>query len=88
MVTVLTKFEFLSLFFSFMSVEVRSGPHGLSIKMLDGTNMRCVFNDPDTVPLPDTSPYPVIVLKMEDGSGLLLPITVGKFSFPNLSVLF
>ncbi|KAF3326670.1 bifunctional nuclease 2-like isoform X1 [Carex littledalei] len=58
------------------AVEVRSGPHGLSIKMLDGTNMRCVFNNPDTVPLPDTSPYPVIVLKMEDGSGLLLPITV------------
>ncbi|KAJ3702409.1 hypothetical protein LUZ61_006114 [Rhynchospora tenuis] len=58
------------------AVRVRSGPHGLTIKMLDGTNMRCVFQNPDNVLLPDASPYPAIVLKMEDGSGLLLPIIV------------
>ncbi|KAJ4820541.1 Bifunctional nuclease 1 [Rhynchospora pubera] len=58
------------------AVRVRSGPHGLAIKMLDGTNMRCVFQNPDNVLLPNASPDPAIVLKMEDGSGLLLPIIV------------
>lgn len=71
-----------------MSVKVRSGPHGLTIEMLNGTNMRCVFNNSDNVLLPDTSPYPAIVLKMEDGSSLLLPIVVGKLNFSIVSILF
>ncbi|KAM0944219.1 putative bifunctional nuclease domain-containing protein [Dioscorea sansibarensis] len=58
------------------AVEVRSGSDGFSIKMRDGRNLKCVHNNPQGGHLPDYSPHPAIVLKMEDGSGLLLPIIV------------
>lgn len=46
------------------------------IKMRDGKHLRCVHNNPQGGHLPDYAPHPAIVLKMEDGSGLLLPIIV------------
>ncbi|KAF5943012.1 hypothetical protein HYC85_020654 [Camellia sinensis] len=56
------------------AVEVKSGPDGFMIKMRDGRNLRCVHNNPQSGHLPDYAPHPAIVLKMEDGTGLLLPI--------------
>ncbi|KAJ0989052.1 hypothetical protein J5N97_007408 [Dioscorea zingiberensis] len=58
------------------AVEVRSGSDGFSIKMRDGRNLKCVHNNPQGGHLPDYAPHPAIVLKMEDGSDLLLPIIV------------
>ncbi|KAL7175327.1 hypothetical protein ACSBR2_029014 [Camellia fascicularis] len=58
------------------AVEVKSGPDGFMIKMRDGRNLRCVHNNPQSGHLPDYAPHPAIVLKMEDGTGLLLPIIV------------
>ncbi|CAN6446569.1 unnamed protein product [Victoria cruziana] len=58
------------------AVEVRSGAEGFLIKMRDGRYVRCEHNNPHGGPLPDYAPHPAIVLKMEDGSGLLLPIIV------------
>ena len=60
------------------AVEVKSGSDGFMIKMRDGKNLRCVHNNPHGGPLPDYAPHPAIVLKMEDGSDLLLPIIVCK----------
>ncbi|OMO87539.1 hypothetical protein CCACVL1_08956 [Corchorus capsularis] len=56
--------------------EVRSGADGFMIKMRDGRHLRCVHNNPQGGHLPDYAPHPAIVLKMEDGTGLLLPIIV------------
>ncbi|MFQ6642074.1 hypothetical protein Gotur_018654 [Gossypium turneri] len=56
------------------AVEVRSGADGFMIKMRDGKHLRCVHNNPQGGHLPDYAPHPAIVLKMEDGTGLLLPI--------------
>ncbi|KAL2249762.1 UNVERIFIED_CONTAM: Bifunctional nuclease 2 [Sesamum indicum] len=58
------------------AVEVRSGPEGFMIKMRDGRYLRCAHNNPQGGHLPDYAPHPAIVLKMEDGTGLLLPIIV------------
>ncbi|XP_009396078.2 bifunctional nuclease 2 [Musa acuminata AAA Group] len=58
------------------AVEVRSGSDGFIIKMRDGKHLRCVHNNPQGGNLPDYAPHPAIVLKMEDGSDLLLPIIV------------
>lgn len=58
------------------AVEVKSGSDGFLIKMRDGRNLRCVHNNPQGGKLPDYAPHPAIVLKMEDGSDLLLPIIV------------
>ncbi|KAL8459028.1 hypothetical protein ACS0TY_036490 [Phlomoides rotata] len=58
------------------AVEVRSGPDGFMIKMRDGRHLKCVHNNPLGSHLPDYAPHPAIVLKMEDGTGLLLPIIV------------
>ncbi|KAI3762813.1 hypothetical protein L1987_53254 [Smallanthus sonchifolius] len=58
------------------AVEVKSGPDGFMIKMRDGRYLRCAHNNPQGDHLPDYSPHPAIVLKMEDGTGLLLPIIV------------
>lgn len=58
------------------AVEVRSGADGFMIKMRDGKHLRCVHNHPQGAHLPDYAPHPAIVLKMEDGTGLLLPIIV------------
>ncbi|KVH98424.1 hypothetical protein Ccrd_023335 [Cynara cardunculus var. scolymus] len=56
------------------AVEVKSGPEGFMIKMRDGRHLRCAHNNPQGGHLPDYAPHPAIVLKMEDGTGLLLPI--------------
>ncbi|KAK1269331.1 Bifunctional nuclease 1 [Acorus gramineus] len=58
------------------AVEVKSGSEGFLIKMRDGRHMRCVHNNPQGGNVPDYAPHPAIVLKMEDGSDLLLPIIV------------
>ncbi|KAG4931735.1 hypothetical protein JHK82_048845 [Glycine max] len=58
------------------AVEVKSGADGFIIKMRDGRHLRCVHNNPQGGHLPDYAPHPAIVLKMEDGTGLLLPIIV------------
>ncbi|KAI3688879.1 hypothetical protein L2E82_46787 [Cichorium intybus] len=58
------------------AVEVKSGPDGFVIKMRDGKHLRCAHNNPQGGHLPDYAPHPAIVLKMEDGTGLLLPIIV------------
>ncbi|XP_071733218.1 bifunctional nuclease 2-like isoform X2 [Rutidosis leptorrhynchoides] len=58
------------------AVEVKSGPEGFMIKMRDGRHLRCAHNNPQSSHLPDYAPHPAIVLKMEDGTGLLLPIIV------------
>ncbi|TKY75177.1 Bifunctional nuclease 1 [Spatholobus suberectus] len=58
------------------AVEVKSGADGFLIKMRDGRHLRCVHNNPHGGLLPDYAPHPAIVLKMEDGTGLLLPIIV------------
>lgn len=58
------------------AVEVKSGADGFMIKMRDGRHLRCVHNNPQGGHMPDYAPHPAIVLKMEDGTGLLLPIIV------------
>lgn len=58
------------------AVEVRSGAEGFMVKMRDGRNLRCVHNSPQGSHVVDYAPHPAIVLKMEDGTGLLLPIIV------------
>ncbi|KAL9991632.1 putative bifunctional nuclease domain-containing protein [Helianthus debilis subsp. tardiflorus] len=58
------------------AVEVKSGPDGFIIKMRDGKHLKCAHNNPQGSHLPDYAPHPAIVLKMEDGTGLLLPIIV------------
>lgn len=55
---------------------MRSGADGFMIKMRDGRHLKCVHNNPRGGHLPDYAPNPAIVLKMEDGTGLLLPIIV------------
>lgn len=62
-------------------VEVKSGPDGFVIKMRDGKHLRCAHNNPQGGHLPDYAPHPAIVLKMEDGTGLLLPIIVRMYSY-------
>lgn len=58
------------------AVEVKSGSEGFLIKMRDGRYVKCIHNNPEGGHLPDYAPQPAIVLKMEDGSNLLLPIIV------------
>ncbi|OIW15612.1 hypothetical protein TanjilG_08188 [Lupinus angustifolius] len=58
------------------AVEVKSGADGFIIKMRDGRHLRCIHNNAQAGHLPDYAPHPAIVLKMEDGTGLLLPIIV------------
>ncbi|XP_047325694.1 bifunctional nuclease 1-like [Impatiens glandulifera] len=60
------------------AVEVKSGPDGFSIKMRDGKQLRCSHNNPQAGRQPDYAPHPAIVLKIEDGTGLLLPIIVSE----------
>ncbi|XP_059286541.1 bifunctional nuclease 1-like isoform X8 [Lycium ferocissimum] len=62
------------------AVEVRSGKDGFMIKMRDGRHVKCVQNNPQGVHLPDYASNPAIVLKIEDGTGLLLPIIVLEMS--------
>ncbi|XP_073134488.1 bifunctional nuclease 1 [Henckelia pumila] len=58
------------------AVEVKSGSDGFMIKMRDGKHLRCIHNNPQGSHFADYAPHPAIVLKMEDGTGLLLPIIV------------
>lgn len=58
------------------AVEVKSGSDGFTIKMRDGRFFKCIHNSPQGGHLPDYAPHPAIVLKMEDGTDLLLPIIV------------
>jgi len=58
------------------AVELRCVSDGFLIKMRDGRNLRCVQNNPRVLRLRDSKPHHAIVLKMEDGSDLLLPIIV------------
>lgn len=60
-------------------VEVRSGKDGFVIKMRDGRHLKCVPSNPQCGHIPDYAPQPAIVLRMEDGTGLLLPIIVCMF---------
>ncbi|XP_028766044.1 bifunctional nuclease 1 isoform X2 [Neltuma alba] len=60
------------------AVEVKSGADGFVVKMRDGRHLRCVHNNPQGGHLPDYAPHPAIVLKMDDGAGLLLPIIVSE----------
>ncbi|KAF7137732.1 hypothetical protein RHSIM_Rhsim07G0241700 [Rhododendron simsii] len=67
------------------AVEVKSGRDGFMIKMRDGRHLRCVHNNPLVGHLPDYAAHPAIVLKMEDGMGLLLPLIV--LEMPSLLLL-
>lgn len=69
---------FLTLDFVFfvVSVEVRRESENVIIKMHDGQNLRCIYNNLQGGSMRDYAPQPTIVLKVEDGSGLLLPIIV------------
>ncbi|GJN03290.1 hypothetical protein PR202_ga20720 [Eleusine coracana subsp. coracana] len=58
------------------AVEVRSGSEGYIIKMRDGKNLRCVHNNSQGRNIPESTPQPAIVLRIEDGSETLLPIIV------------
>ncbi|GAB4848538.1 hypothetical protein Ancab_003244 [Ancistrocladus abbreviatus] len=58
------------------AVEVKNGSDAFLIKMRDGRYLRCVYNHSKGGYPPDYISHPAIVLKMEDGSGLLLPIIV------------
>lgn len=69
----------------FQIVEVKSGPDGFMIKMRDGKHLKCAHNNPQGGHLPDYAPHPAIVLKMEDGTGLLLPIIVCMCSVLSVS---
>ncbi|CAM8935922.1 unnamed protein product [Rhodiola kirilowii] len=60
------------------AVEVTSGADGYVIKMRDGRNIICAHNNPQGGPVTDYAPHPAIVLKMEDATGLLLPIIVSE----------
>lgn len=58
------------------ALEVKSGPEGFIIKMRDGRFLKCEHNRPETGHLPEYGPQPAIVLQMNNGSKLLLPIIV------------
>lgn len=59
---------------------MKSGSDGFTIKMRDGKYIKCIHNSPQGGHLPDYAPHPAIVLKMEDGTGLLLPIIVCMYT--------
>lgn len=62
------------------AVEVQSGKDGFMIKMRNGRHVKCVHNNPQGVLVHDYAPKSAIVLRMEDGTGLLLPIIVLEMS--------
>ncbi|VAI62385.1 unnamed protein product [Triticum turgidum subsp. durum] len=63
------------------AVELRCVSDGFVIRMRDGRNLRCVQNNPRVLRLRDSTPHHAIVLKMEDGSDLLLPIISGDTKY-------
>ncbi|CAM8922050.1 unnamed protein product [Rhodiola kirilowii] len=60
------------------AVEVKSGDgDGFVVRMRDGSHLQCVHNNPQGGGcVLEYAPHPAIVLKMEDGTDLLLPIIV------------
>ncbi|KAL9259755.1 Bifunctional nuclease 2-like protein [Drosera capensis] len=62
------------------AVEMKSGFDGYTVKMRDGRCLKCVHNNPHAGNLPGFPPLPVMVLKMEDGNGLFLPIIVSEMA--------
>lgn len=70
------------------AVEVKSGSDGFLVKMRDGRHLRCVHNNPQVGHMADYAPHPAIVLKMEDGSDILLPIIVCMYKLTFLAVPF
>ncbi|XP_057542088.1 bifunctional nuclease 2-like [Amaranthus tricolor] len=58
------------------AAEVKNGSEGFVIKMRDGRYLRCAYNHPKGGYAPDYISHPAIVLKLEDGSDILLPIIV------------
>lgn len=62
------------------AAEVKNGSDGFSIIMKDGRHLKCVFNNPSAGIDNNYGPQSAIVLKMEDGSDLLLPIIVVESS--------
>jgi bifunctional DNase/RNase len=58
------------------ALEVRSGPDGFIIKMRDGNVLKCLHNKTEGGKLPVYAAQPAIVLQLNDGSNLLLPIIV------------
>ncbi|GBG68624.1 hypothetical protein CBR_g3165 [Chara braunii] len=58
------------------AVEVQSGLDGFYMKMYNGTYVKCIHNSATGGRLPDYPSQPAIVLKLNDGSDLLLPILV------------
>lgn len=65
--------------FLFNIVEVKSSSDGFMIKMRDGRQMRCARNNPEAGNLNEYAPHPAMVLKLEDGTGLLFPVIVCMF---------
>lgn len=55
---------------------MKNGSEGFVIKMRDGRYLRCAYNHPKGGYAPDYISHPAIVLKLEDGSDILLPIIV------------
>ncbi|GLJ19025.1 hypothetical protein SUGI_0341310 [Cryptomeria japonica] len=62
------------------AAEVKNGSDGFSIIMKDGRHLKCVFNNPSAGIDNNYGPQSAIILKMEDGSDLLLPIIVVESS--------
>ena len=56
--------------------EVRCGPEGFGIKLANGTLLQCSHNHPEGTRLPTYESQPAIVLKLDDGSDIFLPIIV------------
>lgn len=48
------------------------------MKLADGSMLRCVHNHSEGARLPDYAAQPAMVLKLEDGSDILLPLIVRK----------
>lgn len=68
------------------ALEVKSGPDGFIIKMRDGNLVKCVHNKPaERGKLPVYAPQPAIVLQLNDGSNLMLPIIV--LELPSIMLL-
>lgn len=68
------------------ALEVKSGFDGFTIKMRDGNVLKCVHNrSTEGGYLPVYAPQPAIVLRLNDGSNLLLPIIV--LELPSIMLL-
>lgn len=67
------------------ALEVRSGPDGFVIRMRDGCLLKCIHNKSEGGKLPVYAAQPAIVLQLNDGSNLLLPIIV--LELPNTMLL-